>query len=164
LLGKIAEIKKAKVAVGDENADGTCILGGVNGGRGFGSTVRIRFSNAGQWTRDVISRRAQHSNFNALDRKRPSRLDDDVSVSSDRLLVRGVIGARNGRVFEVWPVVNKRAYLDSVQELGNAANVVAMVMSNQDVIELRNAGLMGGRQDPVGVTPFISGPTGIDEQ
>ena len=42
--------------------------------------------------------------------------------------------------------------------------MIAMIMGDQEIIDLRDAGLMGGSQDAVGVAAFISGPTGIDEK
>src|ERR1700758_3244019 len=61
-------------------------------------------------------------------------------------------------------MVDKRTHLDAVHQLGNTANVIAMIVRDQHIIELADAGLMRGSQDPVGVTPLISRPTRIDEQ
>ncbi len=61
-------------------------------------------------------------------------------------------------------MVEKGANLDSIHQLRNSANMIAMVVRNQDIIDLREAGLMRGSQDPIGVAAFISRPAGIDEQ
>jgi hypothetical protein len=48
--------------------------------------------------------------------------------------------------------------------LRDATNVVAMIVGDQDVIDLFEARLMSRGEDPVGVAAFISGPAGVDKQ
>ena len=61
-------------------------------------------------------------------------------------------------------MVDKCADLDSVDQLRNPAHVVAMIVGNQDVVDLLEARLMSRGQDPVGVATFISRPACVDEQ
>ena len=42
--------------------------------------------------------------------------------------------------------------------------MIAMIVSDQDIIDLRDSRLMCRSHDPVSVTAFTSGPTCIDEK
>ena len=87
-----------------------------------------------------------------------------MGVAGDGLLIGGIIRARHRRVFLIRPVVHKRTHLHSLHQLRNAANVIAMIVSDQDIIEPSNARLVSGSQDPIGIAPFISRPTCVDQQ
>jgi hypothetical protein len=61
-------------------------------------------------------------------------------------------------------MVDERAHLNPVDQLRHAAHMVAVIVGDQDVVDLLEARLMSRGQDPVGVAAFISGPAGVNEQ
>jgi hypothetical protein len=111
----------------------------------------------------VLASRAQYLNLNAFQRKSPSRFDHNMRVARDSLLIRSVIGASDFGVFEIGAVIDEGSDLDAIHQLRNAANVVAMIVGDQNVIELLEPGLVRRSNNAVGVPAFISGPAGIDE-
>ena len=112
----------------------------------------------------MISGCAQHFHLKALNRKPPTRFYDNMGMASDRFFIRRVIGARHFGVFEIGTVVEECAHLDSVDQLRDAAYVIAVIVGNQDIIQLLDAGLMRGGDDAVGIATFVAWPTGIDQQ
>ena len=85
-------------------------------------------------------------------------------MARDRLLIGGVVDARHFRVFQIWPMIDERAHFDSIHQLRHSADMIAVIVSDQNIIELLDAGLVGGRQDAIGVAAFVSRPAGIDQQ
>ena len=77
-----------------------------------------------------------------------------MSMTGDRLLVGGIISARDFRIFQIRSVIDESANLHPVHELRDAPNVIAMIVRDQHVIELLNPGLVGSSHDPVGVAAF----------
>ena len=61
-------------------------------------------------------------------------------------------------------VVDEGADGDAVDELRDAAGVVDVVVGEEDVVDVVEAGALGGGGDAVGVAALIVGPAGIDEE
>src|ERR1700733_1436096 len=86
-LREIAQVKKAESSISDQNAHGTGILAIIRSRRRLGTTIWIGFTSARQWTRNMISSRAQNMHLDSFHRKSPSRLHDDMGMTRDCLLV-----------------------------------------------------------------------------
>ena len=54
--------------------------------------------------------------------------------------------------------------LDPFHQLRNAADVVAMMMRDQDIVNSFETGSMGGGDDAVRIPSIKSGPASIDQQ
>ena len=61
-------------------------------------------------------------------------------------------------------VVDEGSYGDAVDELGNAAGVVDVVVGEQDIVEVVQSGIFGGGNDTVGIASCVAGPAGVDEE
>ncbi len=64
----------------------------------------------------------------------------------------------------VRPVINERANRNPGKELWSTANMVSVIVSEQNKINFRDPRFLGGGDNSVRVTPGISGPAGIDQQ
>ena len=51
-----------------------------------------------------------------------------------------------------------------LQELRHSANVVVVIVRDQHVVDLREAGAFGSCDNTVSVTAVVAGPSGVDEQ
>src|SRR5258708_22202666 len=129
---------------------------------GFTGAIRIRRASAGQWAGDVIPRGTQHLHANVFYGKAPALLNHDMGMSSDCLLVGGEVGARYFGVFEIGAVIDERSDLEAIHQLRNPADMVAMKVGDQHVVELLESRLMRGSDDAIGVAAFVSRPTAID--
>ena len=87
-----------------------------------------------------------------------------MSVACDRLFVGRIVGASNFGVFQVRPVINEGPDFDAIGELRHAPHVIAVVVSNQDIIQLLESGLMSSRNDSVRISAFVPGPACIDQK
>ena len=61
------------------------------------------------------------------------------------------------------PVIDERADRNTGCERRNAADVIAVVMRDDQVIDPHDARLCSRRSNPIGVTTVEAGPAGIDE-
>jgi hypothetical protein len=61
-------------------------------------------------------------------------------------------------------MIYKGADLHAVGELRHSADVVAVVMRDQNVIELLETGSLGSGHDSLGVPAIEARPSGIDQQ
>ena len=68
-------------------------------------------------------------------------------MARDRFLVGRVVGPRDLRILEVRPVIHEGPYLDSIDQLRDSANVVSVIVGDQDVVDLLESGLMSGGED-----------------
>ena len=106
----------------------------------------------------------QDFNLNALNRKPPTRFYDNMGMASDRFFISRIIGTRHFGVFQIGSVIEECANLDSVDQRGNSADVIAVIVGDQDIIELLAGRLDGCGDDAVGIATFVAWPTGIDQQ
>src|SRR5438270_940342 len=142
LLGEVSEIEEPELAVGDHYPHGACVLSVVDRGGRFSVTKRIRLPRAGQRFSDVIARRADHAYLNTFDRQSPSGLDNHVSVARYRFLIRRVVSPRDLRILKVRPVIHEGPDLDPIDQLRDSAHVASVIVSDQDVVDLLESGLM----------------------
>jgi hypothetical protein len=78
----------------------------------------------------------------------------------------GIVGVGGGFVagFAERAMIDKGADRDAVDELRDAAGVVDVVVGEQHIVDVVEAGIFGGGDDAVGVASFIVGPSGVDEE
>ena len=94
-------------------------------------------------------------------------LGDDVAVfSGGKNFLIGGEGVGGGFVagFAQRTVIDEGADGDAGDELGDASGVVDVVVGEEDVVDVVEAGTFGGGGDAVGVASLVVGPAGIDEE
>ena len=84
---------------------------------------------------------------------------------SEKFLVR-VPASYGGGVFRVgiFAVVNERADRNAGRELRDAADVIAVVVRNQNVVDLGETGVFRGSDDAIRVTAVEAIPSGVNQQ
>ena len=112
----------------------------------------------------MIPGSGQHAHLNALDRHSPAWLDSHAGVSRDSLFVGCIIRARHLRILQIGPVINEGSDLDAIHQLRNSAYVVAMIVRDEHVVDLLEAGLVSGGENAIGVPTFVAWPARVDEQ
>src|SRR5271166_811682 len=80
------------------------------------------------------------------------------------LNVVGVVFFHHARVLHVGAVIDESAHLHPVSQLGDAAYVIAMVVGNENIVELFDFGGFGSLDNAVGVTAVETSPAGVDQQ
>ena len=91
-------------------------------------------------------------------------MNDAARLALDGLEIGGIVVARDVGVFAVGTVVEELADLDALDEFRHAANVIGMVVGDEHMIDVRDAGVFHCRLDAIGVAAVVAGPAGIDEQ
>ena len=86
------------------------------------------------------------------------------SGGKDFLIASEGIGGGFVTGFAERAVVDERADGDAVDELGDASGVVDVVVGEEDVVDVVEAGAFGGGGDAVGVAALIVGPACVDEE
>jgi hypothetical protein len=96
----------------------------------------------------------------------PGLARDVLVFSGGQDFLIAVVGVGSGFVSGLaeGTVIDEGADGDAVDELRDAAGVVDVVVGEEDVIDVIDAGAFGGGDDAIGVAAFIAGPTGIDEE
>src|SRR5579862_42829 len=153
-----------ETTVSDENADRARIFGFVGGSRRLGATVGIRAAGPGQRRIDEISGSRENSNLDALDWQAPSRFHSQAGMTSNCLFVSRIVGAGHFGVLQIGPVIDEGSDLDTSDQLRNATNVVAMIVRDQDIVDLLDAGVVGGRHNAIRIAAFIIRPARIDQE
>ena len=80
------------------------------------------------------------------------------------LNVVGVVLLHHARVLHIGAVIDEGADFDAIRELGHAAHVIAMVMSDENVVELFDFGRLGGLHNAVRIAAVKAAPSGVDQQ
>ena len=114
-----------------------------------------------------IAVRADDQRLKTFDREHVSGLCDDVLVfpSCEDLLVRliAVLSTRVG-CFAVGSVIDKCPYGNARCQLRCTAHVIVVIMGEQDIVNLADAGLLCDGYDAVGVTAVVARSAGVDKQ
>ena len=113
---------------------------------------------------NVISRRRKNEHINALNRDMLSWFYDQVFMPGQHLFICCVVLPRDIGIFLVRPMVHKSAYLHALCKLRYSADVVAMVVSDQHIVELRNPSSFRRRDDTVSIAAVKARPSGVNEQ
>ena len=87
-----------------------------------------------------------------------------MRVTGDRLFIRGIVGAGYIGIFLVRTVIDEGPDLDTVRELRDTANVVAVIVRDEHVVQLFEPGLMCRRDNAICIAAFVAWPAGIDEK
>jgi len=93
-----------------------------------------------------------------------SGMDDAARLAFDGLEIRGVVAVGGVGVFTVFAMIEELADGDSLDELGDAADVIDMEMGDEQVIDAGDAGVVHGLLDPAGVAAVGGGPAGVYEE
>jgi hypothetical protein len=80
-----------------------------------------------------------------------------------QFLISGIQFPCARRILLVGAVVHERADLDAGSKLGGSAHVIAVIVSNDHVIELVETFSFRGREDTIGISPVESRPSRIDQ-
>jgi hypothetical protein len=67
-------------------------------------------------------------------------------------------------ILKVRPVIHEGSDLNAVDQLRDSAHVVPVIVGDQNIVDLLESGLMGGSEDAIGVTSFITRPSSVDQQ
>src|SRR5579872_1020508 len=164
LLGEITEIQKTKMSIGEQYANRPGILCIVGGSGRLARTIRVGFARIRQWVLNDLSCCRKNSHLHPFDRKRPSWLHNDMRVTGDRLFIRRVIGARDVRILLVGAVIDKGPDLDAVSELRNSSNVIAVIVRDQNIVQLLQSSLVSRGDNAVRIASFVARPACVDEQ
>ncbi len=115
---------------------------------------------------DVFAGGGKHLHGNSFDRDEVARLDHHVldGDALQNLNVIAVVLFDHARVLHVGAVIDEGADLHAVGELWNATHVIAMVMGDENVIQLFDFGGFGGLHDALGVAAVETAPAGIDQK
>src|SRR5579859_1866192 len=65
---------------------------------------------------------------------------------------------------DVSPVIDEGADGNAIDQLRDATAVVIVIMGQQDIIDLADAGTLGCSKNPVRIAATIFRPAGVDEQ
>src|SRR5271167_1747463 len=90
--------------------------------------------------------------------------DAFVGAVGESLLVGVEVGVDVGGELAVGAVIDESADGNFLDELGHPADVVEVIVSDQNIIELRDAGALRGSGDAIGVAALVVGPAGVDEK
>ena len=91
-------------------------------------------------------------------------MDDAARFTLDGFEVGGIVVARDVRVFAVGAVIEEFADGDALDELGDAADVIDVEVSDEHMIEFGDSGVAHGELDAGGVTAIWRGPAGVDQE
>ena len=89
-------------------------------------------------------------------------LHDKVFMSGKNSFVRGVILFRIIGVFKIRSVINECANLEAPGELRHAADVIAMEVRDENVVNLLQACRFRSGNNAVCVASFIPRPSGVN--
>src|ERR1035438_9080649 len=114
----------------------------------------------------MLAGRGQHLNGNALQRNGVARFHYHMQNRDalQNLNVVGVVFFHHARVLHVGAVIDESADLHAVSQLGDAAHVIAMVVGDENIVELFDFGGFGGLDNAVGVTTVETAPACVDQQ
>ena len=61
-------------------------------------------------------------------------------------------------------MIDEGTDLEAVHQLRHTADVIAMIVRDQHVVDLLQTSLVRGAEYAVGIAALVSGPTGVDQQ
>ena len=164
---EITEIENLELAEGDERAERTWIFGFI-GWRLRRTRARgIGLTSAGKGLLENGAIGGDDFGGNSLYGENVPGLCDDAFIFSggqELLIGEPALLCYLVRGFTILSVIDEGADWNPLGELRSAANVVVMVMGDEDEVDFVNAGIMRSSDDAVGVTTVIARPTGIDEE
>jgi hypothetical protein len=86
-------------------------------------------------------------------------------LASEQFLIdRPILKCGCDASFAIVPVIDEGVDRNACHQLGKAADVVGVIVSDQDVIYSREAGFFGDGDDAVGIAAVIVGPAGINKE
>ena len=91
-------------------------------------------------------------------------MHDAARLACDGLQIRRVVVARDVGVFAILAVIEELADGHALHQFGHAAHVVDVVVSHEQMIDLRDAGVAHGGLNAVGVAAIVIRPARIDQQ
>jgi hypothetical protein len=117
---------------------------------------------------DHVSVAADDGNFHPGYGQNIPGVRDYVLVFSrgQHLLVRSVnfLCGAPGLGIDVGSVIDEGPYRDLVDQLGDAASMVIVIVGQQDVVDFADARALGSSKNPVGVAAIVVRPTRVNEQ
>ena len=145
--GQVAHVDHAEAAVGDQDADGLRVLRRIDRPhleiRAFG----VRLAGAGERRVDHLAAGGEDFDVEALDRDRVAGLHQDVRPFLAEGGVFVVQHLRGLVVFDARAVVHEIADGQFLGELPDAAHVVGVVVSGDQVVDFLDARHLGGGRD-----------------
>ena len=95
---------------------------------------------------------------------RVAGMHDAARRVANGLEVGSMVVARDVGVFAILAMIEKLADFDALDKIGDAAHVIDVEVSDQHMIDLRDASVVHRGDDAVGVAAIVARPSGIDEQ
>ncbi len=160
---QIAEIDRLELAERHDAADRLAVLRIVRVlARLELVAVRIRLAAAGERRRDRLPRRRHDPPVEARDRYLVPRLEDGMRRLAVQLRVRLLEPRDLLALFDARPVIEEMRDRDPLRQFLHAADVIDVVVREQQVIDLLEPDLRHDRHDPIRVA--AAGIPGIDQQ
>src|SRR5436190_198833 len=164
LPAQITKIDESKAAKAQMDAGRSWVFDGLGWRGRSGRAIRIRLAAALDRLRDRPCIAADDLHVDALQRKAIAWPGDDVFPERTDRRVGPEHGCRALVVRNDGVVVNERANRQDARQFCHAARVIAMEMSEKQVVDLFEAGSPGSGGDAVRVSAAVAGVTGVDEQ
>jgi hypothetical protein len=145
-------VRDPELAERDDAADRLCVLSLVHFLWLEARAIRIGLAATGQWRLQRRASRGDDAPIEAGDRDLVAGLRDGVLrlfVERRIHLLQEII--RGGRRLDVGAVIDEIADRHPRCQLGHSAEVVAMPVGGDQVIDLREAGVLDGGHDAIGV-------------
>jgi len=165
--GKIAQIENSQFTEGDECTERSwifCVVGKRH--RRIGA-IRIGLARAGERLLYHCAVGGDDFGVDSFDGENVTGFGYDVLIfaSGKELLVGGEnFLAEFAGGFAIFSVIDESADGNAFGELRNAADVVVVIMSDQDKVDFVDTGVVSGGDDALGVAAVVAGPAGVDEQ
>ena len=100
---------------------------------------------------DVLAVGGENDDAEAGNLNGVAGMNDAAGIALDGLQIGGKIVARDVGVFAVWAVVEEFAIGNAFDQLRHAAYVIDMEVRDEHVIDARDAGVVHGRLNALGV-------------
>ena len=164
ILREIAEIQETKCAEREQHPDRRRIVGCISPPRLDALTQRIRRA-SGLRSRDQLPVRREHLDVEALERDGVPRLDHNLFRSACRY--RGT-KRRHHRVgalarFGRRAVGDHVADLHARNQLLHAADVIRVVVRDDEIVDGPDAGLLHRGRNPLRIAQVVCRPAGVDQ-
>src|ERR1019366_10520314 len=159
--GQVAEVEETEFSIGNETAAGTRVLGLVFV-LGFGGlTVGIGLAGFGQRFGEHVAVRCEDFDGETLNGYVVTGLDEEVIalVANCRVGVKQLV-SRFLAGLEIRAVIDKVFDRQFGRQLRHSADMIGMVVGDEQVVNLFDAGFGRGGSDAIGVAVIDPGPAG----
>ena len=161
---EVAKIEEPELSEGDEDAAGSGILGWVVRPLALGGTVWIRRRLDAWNCGDVLAVGSEHDDVEAREQNGVAGMHNAARPSLNCLQIRCKVATRDVGVLAVGAVIEELADRDALDQLRHASYMVDVEVSNEDVVETRDARIFHRRLYTFHVTAVVVWPTGVDKE